>query len=197
MTTARPLRQDAVRNRERLVVAARAVFAQRGVKAPLEEIAREAGLAIGTLYNRFPDRSELVDAALTPIAERAVENAERAAAAEDPWLGFTMFIEDNCALFAAERGFADVYRVGMQDTPVVTAAMERLIVLGQSIVDRVRRTGMLRADARSSDVALLVWGVVNTMHATQDAAPDVWRRHLAIVLDGLRAEAAHPLSSLR
>src|SRR2546430_10512436 len=119
MTTTRPLRQDAVRNRERLVQAAREVFRRRGLDAPLEEIAREAGVAIGTLYNRFSGRGELIDAALGPLAQRAVELAERAARAEDPWLGFVRFMQESCELLADARGLADVHRPNVPGTPGV------------------------------------------------------------------------------
>src|ERR1700756_5018108 len=98
MITARPLRQDAARNRERLVLAAREVFRRKGLEAPLEEIAREAGVAIGTLYNRFTTRDELIDAALEPLAGRAVELAEEAAREEDPWRAFESFVVGTCEL---------------------------------------------------------------------------------------------------
>jgi AcrR family transcriptional regulator len=193
MTTVRPLRQDAARNRERLVLAARAVFRRKGLDAPLEEIAREAGVAIGTLYNRFPSRGELIDAALAPLAERAVELAEQAALAEDPWHGFASFIEDTCALLADDRGYADVYRSRVPGTPVIAAAQERLSLLKAAIMDRAKRAGVLREDLESTDVVLLTWSIVATMDATRDVAPTAWRRHLALVLDALRPGAAHPL----
>jgi AcrR family transcriptional regulator len=193
MSTARPLRQDAARNRERLVLAAREVFRRRGLDAPLDEIAREAGVAIGTLYNRFPSRGELVDAALGPLAQRAVELAERAARVEDPWQGFASLVEDTCELFADDRGYADVYRSRVTGTPVIAAAQERLSALKTTIMARAKRAGVLRADVEPSDIALITWGVVGTMDATRDTAPDAWRRHLALLLDGLRPEAAHPL----
>jgi AcrR family transcriptional regulator len=193
MTTARPLRQDAVRNRERLVQAARAVFGRRGLDAPLEEIAREAGVAIGTLYNRFASRGELVDAALGPLAQRAVELAERAAAADDPWQGFVTFMQESCELMADDRGLADVHRSTVPGTPVIDAAQKRLTTLKTRILSRAQDAGALRADIRGSDLALLTWAIASTMDATREAAPDAWRRHLAVLLDGLRADAAHPL----
>jgi AcrR family transcriptional regulator len=191
--TVRPLRQDAARNRERLIAAAREVFRRKGLDAPLDEIAREAGVAIGTLYNRFPNRGELVDAALGPLAERAVEMAERAAAAEDPWQAFTLFLEDGCTLFAADRGYADLYRAQVPGTPVIAAARQRLSALKTDIVTRAQRAGVLRADVELTDITLLTWGIVATMDATRDVAPDAWRRHLGLLLDGLRPGAAHPL----
>jgi AcrR family transcriptional regulator len=189
----RPLRQDAARNRERLVLAAREVFGRRGVDAPLDEIAREASVAIGTLYNRFPSRGELVDAALAPLAEEAVDVASRAARIEDPWQAFASFMTDTCALFARDRGAADVYRSRVPGAPVIAAAQQRLWALKADIMARAVEAGALRADVESADIVLLIWGVIATMDATRDVAPDAWRRHLALLLDALRSGAAHPL----
>jgi AcrR family transcriptional regulator len=193
MTTQRGLRQDAARNRERLVLAARQVFRRDGLDAPLERIAREAGVAIGTLYNRFPTRGALVDAALGPLAERAAEITERAARANDPWDGFATFMEQTCELLAEDRGYTDVYRSVIAGTPVIDAAQRRIAAHKSAIVARAQEAGVLRADIRPSDLALLSWGIAAVVDATRDAAPDAWRRHLAILLDGLRPEAARPL----
>jgi AcrR family transcriptional regulator len=193
MTTVRPLRQDAARNRERLVAAAREVFRRKGLDAPLEEIARDAGVAIGTLYNRFPARGELVDAALGPLAQRGVEVAERALHASDPWAGFACFMEGICELLAADRGYADVHRSPVAGTPVIDAALERVSVLKAAIVTRAKAAGVLRADVESADLVLLFWGIAAIADATRDRAPDAWRRPLALLLDGLRPGAAHPL----
>jgi len=193
MTTVRPLRQDAARNRERLVAAAREVFRRKGLDAPLEEIARDAGVAIGTLYNRFPARGDLVDAALGPLAERAAEIAERAASATDAWDGFASYMEGICELLADDRGYADVHRSPIPGTPVIDAALKRAAALKAAIMARAKAAGVLRADVESSDLVLLMWGIAATADATRAAAPDAWRRHLALLLDGLRPGAAHPL----
>jgi AcrR family transcriptional regulator len=193
MTTVRPLRQDAARNRERLVTAAREVFSKKGLGAPLEEIAREAGVAIGTLYNRFPSRGELVEAALAPLARQAVQEAERAARAEDPWQAFTSFMEGTCALFARDRAYADIYRSQGPAAPVIAAARQRLSAIKADIMTRAKSAGVLRADVEPNDIVVIAWSIAGIMDATRDVAPDAWRRHLALLLDGLRPEAAHPL----
>ncbi|MEV5985635.1 helix-turn-helix domain-containing protein [Streptomyces sp. NPDC052051] len=193
MTTERVLRQDAARNRERLVRAAREVFGRDGLDAPLERIAREAGVAIGTLYNRFPTRGALVDAALGPLAERAAEITERAAHADDPWDGFASFMEQTCELLAEDRGYTDVHRSRTAGTPVIDAAQQRIAAHKSAIVTRAKAAGVLRADIEPSDLVLLVWGIAAVVDATRVAAPNAWRRHLALLLDGLRPEAAHPL----
>lgn len=193
MTTVRPLRQDAARNRERLVAAAREVFRRKGLDAPLDEIARDAGVAIGTLYNRFPTRGELVDAALGPLAEQAVDIAERAQHASDPWDGFASYMEGICELLAGDRGYADVHRSGVPGTPAIDGALQRTSALKAAIVARAKEAGVLRGDVESSDLVLLMWGIAATADATRDVAPDAWRRHLSLVLDGLRPGAAHAL----
>ena len=193
MTTVRPLRQDAARNRERLLAAAREVFRRKGLDAPLEEIARDAGVAIGTLYNRFPARGDLVDAALGPLAERAAGIAERAASATDAWDGFASYMDGICELLADDKGYADVHRSRIPGTPVIDAALQRAAALKATIVARAKVAGVLRADVEPSDLVLLMWGIAATADATRDAAPDAWRRHLALLLDGLRPGAAHPL----
>ncbi len=193
MTTVRPLRQDAARNRERLVAAARDVFSRKGLDAPLEEIARAAGVAIGTLYNRFPARGDLVDAALAPLAERAADIAERAAGASDPWDGFASFMAGICELLAADRGYADVQRSRLAGTPAIDAALRRMSLLKAQIVTRAKAAGELRDDVESADLVLLFWGIAAIADATRAVAPDAWRRQLALLLDGLRPAAANPL----
>lgn len=193
MDNVRPLRQDAARNRERLVLAARAVFRRKGLEAPLEEIARDAGVSIGTLYNRFPERGELIDAALAPLAQRAVELAEEAAKVEDPWRAFESLVTGTCELFATDRGYADFYRSRVPAAPVITAARKRLGELKETIMARAMSAGVLRADLEVSDVVYLIWGTAAIMDATRGTAPDAWRRHLALQLDGVRPAAARPL----
>lgn len=189
----RPLRQDAARNRERLVLAAREVFHRAGIDAPLEEIARRAGVSTGTLYNRFSSRGELVDAALGPLAQQSIEIAERALCADEPWNGFVGFMEETCELLAAERGYTEVYRARLPGTPVIDAARERLGILKARIMARAKAVGDLRDDVETTDVVLILWAIAAIAQATRDAGPGVWRRHLALATDGLRAGAAHPL----
>lgn len=189
----RPLRQDAARNRQLLVLAARDVFHRRGLESPLEEIAKQAGVSIGTLYNRFPSRGELVDAALGPVAEKSVQIAEQALEADDPWEGFADYLRGMCELIAAERGYTDVYRTRISDTPVIDAARERMGRLKAEIMRRAKTAGSLRDDIESADVILLIWGIAGVIDATREAAPHAWRRHLALTLDALRSGAANPL----
>ncbi|GIH90541.1 TetR/AcrR family transcriptional regulator [Planobispora siamensis] len=181
------MRKDAVHNRERLLRAARELFADRGLDVPLEEIARSAGVSIGTLYNRFPTRDALVEAVFADRVAAVAELAEQALAADNAWEGFVAFLTGVCELQATDLGYNDL--------AARTAGLDadRGYSLMQEIFGRAQRAGDLRADVTLADMAFVVWGVAATIRATCKTAPGAWRRHLALSLDGLRAIAAGPL----
>ena len=104
----RPLRRDAQRNRDAIIEAARQVFCDHGLEAALEQIARQAGVGIATLYRHFPNRAALLDAVLADTVQAHVEVAEQALATDDPWEGFAFYLEQSCRLQAADRGLNDV-----------------------------------------------------------------------------------------
>src|SRR6266540_272671 len=179
---ARPLRRDAQRNRDAIVAAARQVFCDHGLEAPLEEIARRAGVGIGTLYRRFPSRVELVDA------------AEQALAIDDPWDGFAFYLEQTCRLQAADRGLNDAMGMRFPRAATVEAVKSRLFDLVAQVVDRAQASGQLRPDLTLEDLAFVTWANTRILQAGRAAgAPDAWRRHLGFLLDGFRADRAHPL----
>lgn len=181
MTT---LRRDAQRNREKLVDAARAVFAERGLDVPLDEIARRAGVSIGTLYNRFPNRNALAAAVFADREETVRQLAGQALAKDDPWDGFVHFVEQICRLMAEDRGWNDVSALRAPE-------IGRALMI--SVVERAQGAGALREDFTLTDMAFVIWSMTRTIAATREVAPEMWRRHLGFVLDGLRAAAAHPL----
>lgn len=193
MTTARPLRKDAQRNRDLLVAAARRVFSVRGLDAPLEDVAKEAGVSIGTLYNRFPTRGGLIDAALADKVAHAVELAGTAAAMADPWAGFAWFLERTCELQASDRGYNELCARALPDAPEIEGLKARGHELVRTIIERAHASGQLRPDFAEGDLAFVLWSMTSTIEATGVAAPGAWRRHLAFLLDGFRAGAATPL----
>ena len=196
-STQRPatrLRRDAQRNRDAILVAARQVFCVLGLEAPLEEIARQAGVGIATLYRRFPNRAALVDAVLADTVEAHITVAERALATDDPWDGFAFYLEQSCRLQAADRGLNDVMGMRFPRATAVEAAKTRLFDLVAQVVDRAQQRGQLRADITMEDLAFLNWANARILPAVRAAgAPDAWRRHLGWLLDGFRADRAHPL----
>lgn len=187
------MRRDARRNRDLLVAAARRVFAARGLDVPLEDIAKEAGVSIGTLYNRFPTRGALVEGALAEKVAGMVEQAEAAATMADPWEGFAWFLARCCETQAADRGYNELCVRVMPDTPEIDLLKTRGHELVVTILDRAQRSGQLRADFDEGDLAFVLWSTATIIDATAATAPAAWRRHLAFLLDGFRASAAHPL----
>ena len=191
---ARPLRRDARRNRGAILAAARQVFCDHGLEAPLEEIARRAGVGIGTLYRHFPSRVELLDAVLADTVQAHVDAAEKALAIDDPWDGFASYLEQSCRLQAANRGLNDAMGMRFPRAATLEAARRRLFELVGQVVDRAQQSGQLRADLTLEDLAFVTWANTRILQAVRAAgAPDAWRRHLGLLLDGFRAERAAPL----
>jgi AcrR family transcriptional regulator len=133
---ASPLRRDAQRNLDAIVAAARQVFCDHGLEAPLEEIARQAGVGIATLYRRFPSRVELLDAVLADTVQAHVEVAEQALAMNDPWDGFTYYLEATSRLQATDRGLNDAMGMRFPRAATVEAAKTRLFDLVAQVIDR-------------------------------------------------------------
>jgi AcrR family transcriptional regulator len=189
----RPLRRDAQRNHEAIVAAARKVFCDHGLEAPLEQIARQAGVGIATLYRRFPNRAALLDAVLTDNLQAHIDAAEQALASDDPWDGFASYLEQSCRLQATDRGLNDVMSMRFPRATATEAAKARLYELVGQVLDP-QQSGQLRADLTLEDLAFLNWANTRILPAVRAAgAPDAWRRHLGLLLDGFRAERAHPL----
>lgn len=187
------LRADAARNRDAIVAAARAVFSEHGLAAPLDEIARRAGVGNATLYRHFPTREELVQAALLgPMAEYLAA-AEDGLADPDPWAGFRDYLLRLCQLQARDRGLADLLVTTIR-TP--SGELERVrgaaFELSQQLITRAQDAGQLRADFRHQDLPLLLMANAGLVQRTQGGAPDSWRRVAAFILDGLQARAATP-----
>ena len=189
----RPLRADAERNRAAILAAARQVFAEHGLEAPLEEIAVRARVGIATLYRRFPDREQLVAAALVDKITQYADITEQALAVADPWAGFAGFVERICELQAADRGLADLLCMALPASEEVerlrNVANERLICL----IDRAKAAGQLRADFVGEDVLLLLIASAAVVDITRLDAPDAWRRFVALTLDAFRRETGSPL----
>ena len=184
------MRADARRNRVLVLAAAREVVAERGVTVPLEEIAARAGVGIGTLYRRFPTRKELI----APIVEELIEEyrllIEQVVADPDPWRGFCSYFQQAVAMQVANRGLAEA--LTHSPTPLLAEQATRVRQLTRrglaSVMRRAKAEGSLRPDFSLTDLQAIFWACAQVADASADANPDFWRRHLNIVLDGLRAE---------
>lgn len=187
------LRSDARRNRERIVASARVLFAREGVEVSVEEVTRHAGVGMGTLYRHFPTKEELLDAVLEDAFAELVGLAEEAAAEEDAWIGFVGFLEGSLALHAANRGLKDVLVSRGRGSRRAEAMRARMRPLLRGLIARAQEQGALRPDFTVEDLPLVFWTGDRVIEATGSVAPEYWRRHLGLLLDGLRAEAATPL----
>jgi AcrR family transcriptional regulator len=190
--TSQPLRADAERNRRQLVESARVVFAERGLDAPLDEIARRAGVGNATLYRRFPSRCQLVAAVFVDTVREIVNAAERALADPDPWAGFTGHVRFLCEQQAGNRALADLLTATVSGVAELDGLRDRAYADLVTLIDRARASGDLRADFGHEDVVLLLMANAGLLERTATAAPAAWRRHLSYLLDGLRASAATP-----
>jgi AcrR family transcriptional regulator len=180
------MRADALRNRQQLMTAATELFAERGVDVPLEEIARRAGVSIGTLYNHFPNRGALLDAVLPDWAGELDRLAGEALSDPDPWRGFAEFMDGLFAVQASNRSMNDA----IARTPIgpvdVIAECGRTGGVVESIVKRAKEAGVLRPDFGAGDLGTLMPAMSKVIELS-DGDDAVWRRHLGFVLDGLRA----------
>jgi AcrR family transcriptional regulator len=189
---AKTLRADARRNREKILAAAADVFAERGLDAPLEEIARRAQVSIGTLYNRFPSREELVDAVFSDRLNAYVEAGKQALSDDDAWRAFAGFLARICELQATDRGLNDLLSRQLPNTPGIDELERCGHEQAFELIRRAQSSGALRADFRPEDLPFIVWANAQIIEATRESSPNAWRRHLNFLLDGLRSEAAHP-----
>ncbi|MGK2936908.1 MAG: TetR/AcrR family transcriptional regulator [Solirubrobacteraceae bacterium] len=188
-----PLRRDAQRNLERILDAAREAFAEDGIEVGVDEIARRAGVGVGTLYRRFPTKEALIDAIVDRRADEIAALADEAAAQEGPWECLVFLLGGLLERHARDRGFKALIADRMAATGQPTLR-ERLRPQLEMIVGRAQEAGALRDDLTIEDLTVLLWGAGRAVEITGDIAPDYWQRHLGILLDSLRAPRATPLA---
>jgi AcrR family transcriptional regulator len=189
----RPLRVDAERNRERILAAAREVFAERGLGVTMHDIAAHAGVGVGTMYRKWPNKESLIQALFEDGMAAVAEVARQAMENPDPWVGLTSFLEGILALQAGDRGLKEVMIGRADTTPGIDPGHDHFATIAEGLLARAQESGQLRADLEPSDIALVQLMVGEIIDVTRDVDPHVWRRCLGLVLDGLRAPAAHPL----
>jgi AcrR family transcriptional regulator len=183
------LRRDAARNRDKLIGAAQAVFAEQGLDVPLEAVADRACVGIATLYRRFPTRDALIAAAFEDRMTEYVRAAEEALDDPDAWSGFSGFVEHICEMQAADRGTGGVFTRTLPAAPVLEEQRERGYMFVVRLIERAKQAGRLRADVTPEDLPLLLMANAGVVEATGDAASAASRRFVALMLEGFRADA--------
>jgi AcrR family transcriptional regulator len=186
-TEDRPLRRDARENRQRLLDAAAEVFSEHGLEAGVEEIARVAGVGIGTLYRRFPTKDALICALVHEVMTALLRMARESTECPDG-TGLENFLEAASAYQAAHRGILPrLWNVGAEHDSV--DEIRRLV---DALLTEAKRNGRVRADLTSTDLNIMLWSIRGVIETTRGAAPGAWRRHLDILVAGLRP-APEPL----
>ncbi len=189
---ARPLRRDAERNRHLILDAARELFAGRGLDVSMDEIARHAGVGVGTVYRRFPNKELLIDALFEDRLETLVGIAGESLEREDPWEALTWFMERYVSVLVEDRGLRQLLFSSLHAEDRVARARGRIRPITDELLRRAHAAGALRPDASATDIALLQFMLTAVVDYTGDVDPLVWRRFLGIVLDGLRARRDRP-----
>lgn len=188
----RRLRRDAERNRQRLLVAARELFAARGLAVTLDDVAHHAGLGVGTVYRRFATKEALVEALFEEQLDAIAALAERATGCADAWEGLVGFLTGAAELHARDRGLREVLFAGGYDRDRVARIRDHLAEPVASLVARARAGGGLRPDISAEDVPIVQLMIGAVAEYAADVDPELWRRYLAVLLDGLRAGGGPP-----
>ncbi len=186
--TVRPLRRDAERNRQRILKAAAEVFNERGLEVSLDEIARHAGVGVGTVYRRFRTKEELVEALFMDRLDLMAAIADEALETPDPWSGLVFFMERMAGVMASDLGLRQMLMFATYGRDLVQIARQRNAPLVERMVKRAQAAGQLRADLRQTDIVFIVFMLTEAAQLAQAGNADIWRRYLTLILDGMRPE---------
>jgi len=189
----RGLRRDAEENRQKILVAADRLIADRGLSVGHDQIARSAGVAIGTVYRRFPDKTALVTALFTDQVERVVAKAQQALLVHDPWQAIVEFLTAILTMQAESRGLREVSAGSPYGHELARYSRAHIAPVVTKLVERGHAAGVLRPDVVEQDLALVPIMVGSIIQAARNVDPGLWRRTLAVVLAGIRAGDPHPL----
>jgi AcrR family transcriptional regulator len=187
---ARAPRTDALRNRQVLLAAAAQAFAEQGTEVSIAEIAQRAGIAKGTVFRHFPAKEDLIAAIMGEIIDDLVGAAVRLSEAPDPAAALLEFMTYGVERLAGNRGLCEVVGRPSLQQASVRAGIDHLCEVVEELVDRARRAGAIRAEISGADIVLLLAGVHQTAAPVAHAEPQLWRRYLALVFDGIRARDA-------
>lgn len=183
-------RRDALRNRRLLRDTAREVFAEGGLDAPLDVIARRAGVGNATLYRHFPTRAALVDEVFRDALAETMEAGERARAAEDAWSALGQYLRTVFAGLAADRGTNDLMTTNLEGVPSLDAVHAHNRGTIDVLIRHGQEQGAIRPDLLTEDLLFSLAALGRAVPALTTAAPDAWLRPLALLLDGVRAVPA-------
>jgi AcrR family transcriptional regulator len=184
--SARPLRRDAERNRQRILRAADEIFTQRGLEASLDDVAHHAGVGVATVYRRFPDKTSLVDALFEQRVDALVSLAEHAYAEPDAWQALVSFLEHAAQKLSGDRGLRQLLMFAANGHDRVDYARNRMKPAVDRLLKRAQAEGQVREDLGATDIPVLEFMLGAVAEYAHHVRPALWRRYLALMLDALR-----------
>jgi AcrR family transcriptional regulator len=192
-TTEPALRADALRNRRRILDAAAEAFSEGGLDVGVAEIARRAGVGAGTLFRRFPCKEDLIFAIIEERTLELIESGREALEEEDPAAALRRFMLAGVELHVRDQGFFDaaVSRVNKEER--LRELRDEIVEIAAELVRRGQAAGTVRDDVESVDVPLLMCAAASATAPIHGALPDLWRRYVGLILDGLKPDGASPL----
>jgi AcrR family transcriptional regulator len=197
----RPLRKDAEQNRQRILEAARELFAKRGLSVTLNDIAHHAGVGVGTVYRRYPDKELLIDSLFQEHLDAWAQLFAEGLDDPDPWHAIVDVHERALELWARNRGLREILLGSPRASERARQQRIQLHPLAAKLIDRARAAGQVRPDATTQDFGVLLVMVGAVMDAADEVSPDLWRRYLRISLQGLRPQGAElealPIDSVK
>jgi AcrR family transcriptional regulator len=173
--------------------AAATVFAQQGLGASMDAVASTAGVGVGTVYRHFPRREELASALLDDRLDQVVGLVHDAESDPDAWRGLTRFLEQTLELEVSDRALSQVLGDPALQLRLMRRGSEDVRPVVDALVARAQRAGQLRSDVEATDLGLVRAMVLEVARRTRPRAPEIWRRMLALCLDGLRTGSREPL----
>ena len=186
--TDRPLRADARRNREKILAAATAAFRESGLDSQVEDIARRAGVGVGTVYRHFPTKETLVTALAEAHFDRLADIVEAALAQDgDAWDIFAAAIWRAAEPAAGDLAWCEIIAGHQSHLGRRLQGQLRLAAASAALIERAQAAGRIRPDASVEDLQAIMCGLGHVATSARAGAPLDWRRYLTIALDGLRA----------
>ncbi|WP_433445011.1 TetR/AcrR family transcriptional regulator [Nonomuraea sp. CA-141351] len=180
------LRRDAEHNRQRTLAAAREVFATRGLQATLNDVAHHAGLGVGTVYRRFPNKEALAEAVYAGKLDDIRATAQAALAGQDAYESLRAFLEHALEQAATDRGLRELIRQGAGESKQIARTREGIVESCGHLIARAQEQGTIREDVTVDDIAPIVAMIDSVMDLPTASTVQPWRRYLALILDGLQ-----------
>lgn len=186
-----PLRKDAAINRERLLAAATELFAEQGLDVTLNDIAHHAGVGVGTAYRRFANKEEIIDALFEQRLQAVADIAQEALDDLDVWNGLITYLDRTLYMRLGNRGLDQMMNNPGLGDERASEARDRIAPIITKLVKKAQKQGVIRQDLDQSDLIFIQQALSAIGETTRELSPQLYRRYLAIFLDGIKSDRAN------